>query len=58
MTESEEKEDKEDSLSLSLGFLKLRLSGQHLGQFLPWVGWCLVIVASAYAISVIMGRSQ
>lgn len=49
-----EEQDEDDSMSLSLGFFKMKLSGAHLGQFLPWVGWTLIILAVAYAISLLM----
>lgn len=49
-----QRDDDEDSMSLSLGFFKMQLSGAHLGQFLPWVGWTLIILAVAYAISLLM----
>jgi len=58
MTDEQKKDDddeSEDSLSLSLGVLKLRLSGDHLGSFLPWIGWSVIILAIAYAVSLIMG---
>jgi len=58
MSDEQKKDDddeSEDSLSLSLGVLKLRLSGDHLGSFLPWIGWSVIILAIAYAVSLIMG---
>jgi hypothetical protein len=48
-------EDQDDSLSLSLGILNLRLTGKMLAIFLPYGGAALVIMAIAYAITVVIG---
>lgn len=48
-------EDQDDSLSLSLGILNLRLTGKMLAIFLPYGGAALIIMAIAYAITVVIG---
>ena len=55
MTEKQDKEDDEsdDSLTISLGIVKLRLTGTMLGTFLPYTGWALIILSAAYAVAVI-----
>lgn len=55
MTEKQDKEDDEsdDSLTISLGIVKMRLTGKMLGTFLPYTGWALIILSAAYAVAVI-----
>lgn len=48
-------DDQDDSLSLSLGILNLRLTGKMLAIFLPYGGAALIIMAIAYAITVVIG---
>lgn len=57
-TEPEHKkqnDDQDDSLSLSLGVLNLKLTGKMLAVFLPYGGASLIIMAIAYAITVVIG---
>lgn len=55
MTEKQDKEENEsdDSLTISLGIVKMRLTGKMLGTFLPYTGWALIILSAAYAVAVI-----
>ena len=55
MTEKQDKEDdgSDDSLTISLGIVKMRLTGKMLGTFLPYTGWALIILSAAYAVAVI-----
>ncbi len=48
-------DDQDDSLSLSLGVLNVRLTGKMLAVFLPYGGAALIIMAIAYAITVVIG---
>jgi hypothetical protein len=59
MTEEEQKhhnnaDDHDDSLSLSLGIVNMRLTGKMLAIFLPYGGAALIIMAIAYAITVVI----
>ncbi len=51
-------EDQDDSLSLSLGILNLRLTGKMLAIFLPYGGAALIIMAIVYAITVVIGANR
>ena len=48
-------DDQDDSLSLSLGVLNVKLTGKMLAVFLPYGGAALIIMAIAYAITVVIG---
>ena len=48
-----ENDDDDDSLTISLGIVKMRLTGKMLGTFLPYTGWALIILSVAYAVTVI-----
>ena len=59
MTEEEQRhhnnaDDHDDSLSLSLGIVNMRLTGKMLAIFLPYGGAALIIMAIAYAITVVI----
>ena len=47
-------DDHDDSLSLSLGIVNMRLTGKMLAIFLPYGGAALIIMAIAYAITVVI----
>jgi hypothetical protein len=47
-------DDLDDSLSLSLGIVTMRLTGKMLAIFLPYGGAALIIMAIAYAITVVI----
>ena len=49
------KDEQDDSLSLSLGVLNVKLTGKMLAVFLPYGGAALIIMAIAYAITVVIG---
>ena len=58
MTEEQKKphsDDDDDSLTISLGVLKMRLTGAMLKTFLPYAGWALIIMAAAYGATVVIG---
>lgn len=48
-------DDADDSLSLSLGIVNMKLTGKMLAIFLPYGGAALIIMAIAYAITVVIG---
>jgi hypothetical protein len=50
---SEEEDESDDSLTISLGIVKMRLTGKMLGTFLPYTGWALIILSVAYAVTVV-----
>ena len=50
---SKDEDDSDDSLTISLGIVKMRLTGKMLGTFLPYTGWALIILSIAYATTVV-----
>jgi hypothetical protein len=55
MVEKKHDDEDDDSLSLSLGFFTLKLTGAMLAVFLPYAGWALLIMALAYGATVVIG---
>lgn len=51
--QDQEEDESDDSLTISLGIVKMRLTGKMLGTFLPYTGWALIILSAAYAVAVI-----
>lgn len=55
---NEEEDESDDSLTISLGIVKMRLTGKMLGMFLPYTGWALIIFSVAYAVTVVWNSSK
>lgn len=57
MTENQKPEDEieDDSLTISLGVFRMKLTGKMLQIFLPYAGWALLILSGAYAMAVVYG---
>ncbi len=48
-------DEDDDSLAVNLGLLKLRMTGQLVKTLTPFIGWSMVFLAIAYAISLVIG---
>jgi len=48
-------DDSDDTFSVNLGVLKAHMTGQLVKTLVPYLGWCMIVMAIAYAACLVIG---